>query len=468
MVLGARWSLARRQLVVLVSSLTGVALLLGLSGSWYIHNFAERTSDRVLRASANAVSETVTLERGRISLEVPPGAFGMLEDSARDNVYYVVRSGRQIITGYADFPVAATMPAPDETLYRYDRYLGQNVRVATQARYLTDNHLPVVVEVAETLDERGLLERRMLTGLVALEIALVAFAALLIRPAVNWGLQPLTRLRLAMDARKANADVFVPLDATQAPWELRGLIETFNNLLQRLNHTTRRVREFTADASHQMRTPLAALRAHLHLARQADITEAERQTALAEVDASADRLQRLLNQLLALARSENVLKQAARSVELNALVAETARELAPRAIRRGIEIHFDADSPVMAAIDPLILAEMLGNLIDNAIHYGREDGCIILRVLRDQGEAVIEVEDDGPGIPPDQRTTVFQRFHRLPRDYDTHGSGLGLAIVRSLADTAGVRVELGDGANGGDASPGLLVRLTIPDGEAQL
>ncbi|MCH7484191.1 MAG: Fe-S cluster assembly protein SufB, partial [Chloroflexi bacterium] len=101
---------------------------------------------------------------------------------------------------------------------------------ATQARYLTDNHLPVVVEVAETLDERRLLERQMLIGLIMLEIALVAFAALLIRPAVNWGLQPLTRLRLAMDARKANAEVFARLDATQAPWELRGLIEAFNKL----------------------------------------------------------------------------------------------------------------------------------------------------------------------------------------------------------------------------------------------
>lgn len=459
--MGARWSLARRQLVVLVSSLTGVALLLGLSGAWYIHNFAERTSDRVLRASANAVSETVTLERGKVSLEVPPGAFGMLEDSARDNVYYVVRSGRQFITGYADFPAAAAMPAPDETLYRYDRYLGQQVRVATQARYLTDNHPPVVVEVAETLDERGMLEHRMLTGLIALEIALVAFAALLIRPAVNWGLQPLTRLRLAMDARKGSADIFVPLDATQAPGELRGLIDAFNNLLQRLNRTTTRVREFTADASHQMRTPLAALRAHLHLARQAGLAEAERQVALAEVDASAGRLQRLLNQLLALARSENGLKQAAPPIELNGAVAETARELAPQAIGRGMEIHLDAETPVTGAIDPLILAEMLGNLIDNAILYGRQDGCITLRVLRADNAAVIEVEDDGPGIPANQRSAVFQRFHRLPRDYDTHGSGLGLAIVRSLADTAGVQVELGDGAGG----HGLLVRLTIPGGD---
>jgi two-component system sensor histidine kinase TctE len=456
-----QWSLARRQQIILVSSLTGVALLLGLGGAWYIHDFAERTSDRVLRASVSAVSETVSLERGKVTLEVPPGAFGMLEDSARDNVYYVVRSGQQVITGYGDFPRSGLVPAPDETAYRYDSYMGQKVRVAIQTRYLTDSHPPVVVEVAETLDERAGMEKRMLIGLVALEISLVAIAALLIKPAISWGLAPLTQLQRTINTRKTSSDVFAALDASQAPAELHGLIDTFNSLLGRLNRVTSRVREFTGDASHQMRTPLAALRTHLHLARHAQISAADKATALAEVDASAGRLQRLLDQLLSLARSESIGGTHAAQTELNALVAETARELAPQAMRRGIEIHLDAEQVLHADIDPIILTEMLTNLIDNAIRYGRDHGVITLRVARVGEQAVIEVEDDGPGIPREQRDIVFQRFYRLSRDQDVTGSGLGLAIVQSLADIAGTRLELCDASRG----EGLLVRLMMPAGK---
>ncbi len=455
--LASNWSLARRQQTILVSSLTAVALLLGIGGAWYIRDFAERASDRVLRASANAVSETVALERGQVTLEVPSGAFGMLEDSERDNVFYAVNSGGKVITGYEDFPQPLAIPGPDETLYRYDDYHGQPVRVATQARYLIDGYPPVLVQVAETLDERHAMFRRMLLGLVGLEIALIAIAALLIGPAIRWGLAPLTFLRDAIDTRRVSSTAFQPLDAKQAPQELRGLIETFNSLLDRLDRATRRVREFTGDASHQMRTPLAALRAQLHLATQQSVSERDRLTAVAEADAAAERLQRLITQLIALAKSDSLAPGTVKVVELGSVVADIARELAPEAVARGCEVHFDAEPALWAQVDAFVLEEMLANLIDNALLYGRPGGSINLRLRGEGTSALIEVEDDGPGIPASERTAVLQRFYRLSRDDDTHGSGLGLAIVQSLSDFAGGKLELGEGEAGG-----LLVRLYFP------
>lgn len=446
-----QWSLARRQHVFLLAFLTIGALALGAAGAWFIEDFAERTSDRVLRASVNAISETIALEKGRVTLEVPPGAFGMLEDSARDNVFYSVRSGTQSITGYDDFPSAQPPPA-DATNYRYLFYRGQRVRVATQARYLTDDHPPVVVQVAETLDERSALVRRMLLGLIVLEAIFVGLAAALIAPAVRWGIMPITRLQHAIADRRGSEFGFAPLEVSQAPAELRGLIETFNTLLARLDSATRRVREFTADASHQMRTPLAALRAHLHLA--ADDPGADAASSLAKADIAAVRLQRLLDQLLILARSEGT---AERDITTNvaAVCQEVALEAASLAAARDIDLHLEAEKNIEASVDPVLLTELVTNLIDNAIAYNRPKGTVVVRAYRVGDAPVIEVEDDGPGIPPQDRERVFNRFVRLSRDQNAGGSGLGLAIVRSLADIAGARVALMDGSG----NSGLLVRV---------
>lgn len=454
-----KWSLANRQLVLLASTLTVIALLLGFGGAWYISGFAERTSDRVLRASVSSISETIALENGRIVLEVPPGAFGMLEDSARDNVYYVVRHGSRTITGYGDFPSYRRSPlSPDATAFRYDQYLGQKVRVATQARYVPRTTEPVIVEVAETLDEREALTSAMLLRLAALEAMLVFMAAAMIRPAIRWGLLPLTKLQQKIAQRGAGQPAAQAIDTDEVPQELRGLITTFNLLLAGLEDATRRIRDFTGDASHQMRTPLAALRTHLLLAMRHGTDAREGQEALLEVEAASVQLQRLLTQLLALARSEDVVttsNQYACVFDMARQVREVAAEFAPRAITAGLDITVEADESVHVAGNPLIATEMLSNVLDNAIRYSDEGGHIRVRCKASGQRAIVEIEDSGPGIPETERAAVFNRFYRLKRDQQIDGSGLGLAIVKSVADASHATVELLDGADG----RGLLVRM---------
>ncbi len=452
-------SLIGRLLWTLVGSLTAVAIILGAGGAWLINGIVEQTNDRLLGASARAIAETLAVEDGEITLDLPPFALGMLENTERDNIYYSVRHGNDLLTGYPDLSPAPPTPANlEESRFRYDRFRGAPIRVAAESRRLPRVPGVIVVEVAETLEARHDLARRMLTGLAALEAALVAFAALLVWPAVRWSLRPVTYLRQQMDARPAD---FTPLPAHNVPGELVGLVMGFNDLLKRLEASVEGMRRFTADASHQMRTPLAILRTHLAvLERNPPSSEAGR-SSVADIQQATDRLQSLLTGLVTLARTEDVASvERFTDVDLVPLARGVAADYAPLAARSRVNIHLEAAAtPTQAAVDPLLVTELLSNLIDNAIRYNRRGGQVIVRVLQEAGgAAVLEVEDDGPGVPEPDRAAIFQRFYRLPRDQARPGSGLGLSIVQAISDRIGAELEVMDGAGG----RGLRIVLRLP------
>lgn len=217
-----------------------------------IADVVRRTNDRVLGGALGAIAETVQVERGEVTLDLPWAAFGMLENGERDNVYYRVAMGDELLTGYAD------LPAPDpETLsvdvprYRFARYRDQDIRVAEVRRSLPRIAQPVIVQIAETLDNRGALTRRLILALLIGECVLVGGAALLLRPALSWSLRPLVRLRGAVESRdKRERPNFSPLDTGPLPSELEPLAKAFDSLLAQLDKATVGVRRFTADASH--------------------------------------------------------------------------------------------------------------------------------------------------------------------------------------------------------------------------
>ncbi len=453
-------SLARRQTVVMLIALGVVAAILGLGGAWFIRDFAERTSDRVLMASVSAIAETVSLERDAISVEVPPASLSALENSRRDNIYYNVTTGGRLVTGYPELHVPdARSFSANETAFRYDTCRGQAVRVGLQVRRLPGVAEPVVIQVAETLDERWALSLRMLLGLVALEILLVIVAAMLVWPAVRWGLRPVTSLQRELAERPAEPVDFAPLASTQVPAELRALVDGFNGLLGRLEGAVGGLRRFTADASHQMRTPLAVLRTHLTILKRSDVHSAEQEASLKDIEEACDRLEHLLSQLLRLARAENrsASGEALSAVDLTAIAANVARDLARTAVEAGREIVFECNDEVMALAEEIIVSEILTNLIDNAVRYTDRGGTVWVKVHCPDGVPTVEIEDDGPGIPPEERSAVFNRFYRLRRHQNANGSGLGLPIVGSLCETIGASIELTTGRTG----RGLLAHLTF-------
>lgn len=453
-------SLTGRLLRGIVGPLIGFALLLGVGGAWAIQSIAEAVNDRLLGASARAVAETLEVEDGQITLDLPPWALGMLENTERDNIYYNVLEGQRLITGYPDLDAPdARAFNPQQTYFRYARYRGQRVRIAAEARRLPRVENLVVVQVAETLDARRALARNMLLQLIALEVALIALASLLVPIGVRWGMRPLTRLRRGVDERSA-AD-FTPLPLNDVPRELHDLVNTFNSLLQRLDAAVEGTRRFTADASHQMRTPLSILRTHIGVLKALRMQDERAGTSIADIEAAADRLQRLLIQLLALARAEGAEPSgiALANIDVGTVARSVAEEHAMQALRAGIDLRFvrPQAQDLIARADPVLLSELLGNLVDNAVRYNRPGGSVTVRVGANAGRVHVEVEDDGPGIPAEDRERVFTRFYRLHRDHESPGSGLGLSIVQVLAQTLDATVTLLSGAEG----RGLKVRLEL-------
>ena len=444
-----------------------LALALGLGGALVIRDVVETTHDRLLDGSVLAIAERLGMdEDNEVTVDLPRVALGMLESQAQDRIYYRVSYDGSLVTGYRDLPeVEGRALRPGEVRHWDATMRGAPVRVAAQARWIYGKPEPVVVEVAETRDGRRALHRGLLADLAGLEAGLLGLMGALAWYAIGRGLAPLTRLSAEIASRAAPGAINLqPLDPGSVPREALAPVQAMNVLLERLSQSMGAVRRFTADASHQIRTPLAAARMHLELIRRHYARlpiPPEVGAALDDAQGATWRLENLVRQLLVLARADEQAGEAVplAPMDLAETVAEIVAERVPHALERGIEIQFERrDETVPILGDPLLAGEIIANLIDNAIRYNRRGGMVIVRVASaPSGGARAEVEDDGPGIPPDERAKAFERFHRITRPGGPEGSGLGLAIVRTLADRIGAAVTLADPTSG----TGLLATIVF-------
>ncbi|MBW8853193.1 MAG: sensor histidine kinase, partial [Bradyrhizobium sp.] len=421
--------------------------------------------------SVLAIAERVGVEDGELTVDLPQVALGMLESQWHDSIYYSVTYLGELITGYKDFPLAGfDRLKAGESGHSDGAYRGKTVRIGAQARQVYGRPGLVLVAVAETVQARRVVEREMLIGLAVLEAVLIGLIACLGWYAVDRGLRPLGELKQEIDARGIQGGPNLnPLDLSRVPQEALAPALAVNSLLQRLDLAIGLVRRFTADASHQMRTPLAILRTHLDLVRRLGSETPAGQSALDEVDNAINRLERLLEQLVTLARvdEQNIAQPAAENVDLNEVAFNVLSERAPQAFARDIDVQFDRfDGPAVIAGNTVLIGELLANLIDNAIRYNRPGGLVLVRAVVDATTARIEVEDTGPGIPEAHLARVFERFYRIPTANGPEGSGLGLAIVKALSDRLGAQIVLAPGPEG----RGLRVSVSFPlakrDGES--
>jgi len=263
-------------------------------------------------------------------------------------------------------------------------------------------------------------------------------------------------------ARLSRQEYDEPVPSTGSRDELGSLaqaLEALRTSSLESERLQRAMNRFTADASHQMRTPLTILQTHLSVLEAGDLSTAEARASLADIRDATDRLQRLLTQLLKLARAEGVQAEDTDDLDLREMIQDAANEHVQRALAAGIELHFEADpGDYPTRISRIVIHEIVTNLIDNAIRYNQSGGHVAVRLLRDSdGTVRIEVEDDGPGIPAAEHRRVLGRFYRLKRDHRHAGSGLGLAIVDSLVASLGARLSMDNGSGG----RGLLVRVDL-------
>ena len=442
---GSTRSLTARLLIGVGLPMIILAVALGLGGGLMIRATVTAVNDRILEAAARGIADSLTIEEGEIALDLSPAIFGMLENTARDNVYYTIRYRGRALTGYGDLPQISLAPGEDAAAFGDARYLDRDIRIVARARRLPGLDAPVVIEVAETLDARKADTNRLLSGLLFLESALILVAVLLLPFAVRWGLRPVARIQAELDHRVA-ADL-APLSLDAVPAELRNLVKAFNAMLGRLGDAMIAMRRFTGDASHQIRTPLSIIRTHVAVLRSAAPGSTEAAQSLDDIDRGTVRLSHLVGQLLALARADNAARNETplEAVDLRDIVTAVVAERREASARAGVTLVVVPAPAIIIRTAPVLALELLANLLDNAVRHGGAGG--IVRVTATEDPALL-IDDDGPGIPATERERVFTRFAQLPRDARNEGSGLGLSIARSLAQAIGAELRLEDGPDG--------------------
>jgi two-component system, OmpR family, sensor histidine kinase QseC len=282
------------------------------------------------------------------------------------------------------------------------------------------------------------------------------FLALLVGWGVRRGLLPLVRVAEELAQRSpANLE---PLTPHGVPAEIGGLIERLNALFMRVHDALEREQSFTSDAAHELRTPLAGIRTHAQVVlRTSD--DRQRRHAAEEVIRGVDRATHLVDQALILARLErDTLKDGFCAVDLSSLAAEVIAALDADAAARHMQVRLEADSSVAVSGNPVALAIMIRNLVDNAIRYTPAGGTVIVHVFEQNHAPVLTVTDTGPGIPVSERGRVFARFYR-GADGGATGCGLGLSIVKRVADLHDAQIILVTAPGG----QGLQVEIVWPE-----
>ena len=458
-------SLRRRLVVWLLTPLFVIFAAMLAESYSSVGRSADKAYDRSLLGSALAIAERVVAIDGELEVDLPYVALEMLTSTAQDRVFYKVTGPNDgFITGYRDLPPppAGLAVDDDQALFHDVTYRGEEVRVVTLSRAIVDRNLSgrFLVQVAETVSGRELLTREILTGAAARQLLLIVVAGLITWFGIGRAFKPLNHLQQAI--RRRSPSDLRPL-GQDVPKEVRHLVEAINQLMGRLKVNIETMQRFIADASHQLRTPLAALQTQTEAAlRDRDPDSLRR--ALLRLNASTRRTSRLANQLLAIAQvsPEPGARPPQEPLDLAGLAAEVTREWVPAALERKIDLGFEAPkAPAIVRGQSVLLGEALKNLIDNALRHAPDGGHVTVRVVGAPSRVDLEVEDDGPGVPGDQRDRVLERFYRVPGD-QSEGCGLGLAIVKEIADNHGARITLAAGRD----ERGLLVRISFPAQEA--
>lgn len=450
------YSLRRRLLGWLLIPLVAIGLI-ALLDSWReAVQTANTVSDRVLAGSALAIAERVVVgENGALEVDIPYVALEMLTSAAQDRVFYRVDGPPgTFITGYQTLPVLGDIK-PETMRFDNASFRGETIRLAGLARSASTgvSSIPFSVTVAETTIARTQLAQAILLRSALRLGALIAGAALVIWLAVTASLAPLYRLQEAIAER--NPDDLHPIDRN-VPSEVGGLIDTVNSFMGRLASAISGLRNFTGNASHQLRTPMAIMRTQLALASRAPSLEAAKAAAQTADDAVVQ-AEHVLAQLLMLARIDEAASQRLRTdqtVDLTDIASQCVADRVREADTAGIDLGFEAEGPVPVKGEPLLLGEMIRNLVGNAIAYAGPGAEVTVRAIG--GDApMLEVEDNGPGIPAHQIAEVRQRFSR--GDNPAPGSGLGLPIVEEIASLFGGTMTLITPHSG----KGLLVRVSF-------
>lgn len=429
----------------LMLPMLAIVALTGLLGVMTARRLVDQVFDRWLLDSAHALAHQVRNSGGIATVDLSPSAVAILAFDEIDRTSFNVTQVGRLLVGKANLPDQRERQVAYPNGRAFDAKVeGRDVRVAA-VESCTACAAPVTVRVAETRLKRERAQLDILEMLLPL-VALLAVAAVTIVLALQRTLLPLERIAARWNERSTAS--LRPIGTEGVPRELLPFAAALNQLLTRIRAMLARERQFATTAAHQLRTPLAGLQLGLSRAAEApDIATA--QAAIAELKATTQRTARLIQQLLSLGRLDPEVRGELSFVEtdLVALARDVGAAYLDLAIGRSIALEMSEPAePIFATVHPELIGEALGNLVDNAIRYTQPNGHVVIEF--DADPPSVRVADSGPGLDPDVRANVFERFVR-GRHATGEGSGLGLSIVRDIAVLHGADVIPGRSAFGG-------------------
>jgi two-component system OmpR family sensor kinase/two-component system sensor histidine kinase QseC len=425
-----------RLLLSLLAVLFVAAAAMGASIYWSVLKQTERLFDYQLRQMALSM---------RDQGEIAPEDARVI---AQDQLEFVVQIWNE--DGRTVYASRTNVEPPNRAVIGYADIAAGGETWRTYGVIARDR----VIQVAQPARIRHAYAAQVALRSVGPLVLLAPALALVIAWLLSRTLAPLQRL--AAEVRSRDSHSLQALPAQGLPDEVRPLVESLNALLDRLGQALSAQRHFVSDAAHELRSPLTALKLQVQVLRRAP-DEATRDAAALALTAGVDRATRLVEQLLALARSDVAAGPDVRSLPLAETVRQAMADAGPLADAKGTTLELDVDDDVGVQGDAAGLAALARNLVDNAVRYSPEGGHVAVRVRAERGRPVLCIDDDGPGIPPEDRERVFDRFVRRDDVGAQTGSGLGLSIVRQVALRQGATVALGESPQGG-----LRVTVTWP------
>jgi len=411
-------------------------------------HYADQAYDHWLLDSAKSLVQQVKAHKDKVTFELPPTAVEVFRWDEMDKTFFKVESE---VGGF--MAGDKSLPSPsiaslvkEEPFFSDGEIQGQTVRIVSVFTTPTASSGDVLISVAETLHKRHSMMNEILLAVVLPQLLLVFITCFHLWIGINRGLRPLNDLTQWIALRSAKD--LNPISDIGVPLEVRTLTHTINDLMQRLGLTLNTQQRFIENAAHQLRTPLAGLKVQAERALYAENPESMK-PALAHIKNAADRVAHLSTQLLVLARSESAHSaQEFKLIDLAGLARQCCMDWVPKALEHSMELEFDAPAAdVYVTGDETLLRELLSNLLDNAVCYGKLNGHISVKIQAYPKAALI-VEDDGPGIQANEADKIFERFYRIPGS-PGEGCGLGLAIVKEIADLHGARVNITSKHRGG-------------------
>ncbi|HUX91311.1 MAG TPA: ATP-binding protein [Gallionellaceae bacterium] len=425
------WQRASLKQRLIVLMLTAIALV-WLGAAAFTYHDAREEFDEVLDAHLAQTAALLLVQTAHDLDVLETEHAPLLHKYARRVAFQVWEKGQRLRLHSAN--------APQQALTNNERGFSDSTIDGKGWRVFSswDESGTYLIHVAETSEVRAELAGDIAENLLRPLLLSLPLLAILLWVAVARGLLPLVSLTREVERREP--ENLAALDTSSSPREVMPLIERLNRLFARISASLQKERRFTADAAHELRTPIAAIKAQAQVARAAS-TESERNHALDNAILGCDRASRLIAQLLTLAQVDTLDNSVMEACLIKDIAAEVIADLAPAAVAKGVELELLTDAEVTVRGNPELLRVLLRNLLDNAIQHTSSGTSVQVNISHEPAAACLSVSDNGPGIAEDDRARVLERFYR-PLGTQASGSGLGLSIVKRIADVHDATLQI--------------------------